>query len=310
MVRGAEEVKLVIVQGPTASGKSELAIRLAELFSGEIVNADSMQVYRFMDIGTAKPSPEQLRRVPHHLLDIVEPDQPFSAADFCREAEKVIADITRRGKRVFVCGGTGLYIRALTRGLMTSPPGDDTLRLELKDLANREGNAALHRRLATLDPVSAVRIHPNDQFRVIRALEVYRMTGRPISELQGEHHFGALRYGYCKIGLAMDRETLYRNVDNRVDSMITNGFLEEVKALLAAGYAPELKPMRSLGYRHMCDYLAGVMSFEDSVQLMKRDTRRYAKRQLTWFNQDSEIKWIEYPVNVAIIEHIVNDYFD
>jgi tRNA dimethylallyltransferase len=310
MMRGEEEIKLVIVQGPTASGKSELAIRLAELFSGEIVNADSMQVYRSMDIGTAKPSLEQLRRVPHHLLDIVEPNQPFSAADFCREAEKVISDIVRRGKRVFVCGGTGLYIRALTRGLMTSPPGDDALRLELKDLANREGRAALHRRLAALDPVSADRIHPNDQFRVIRALEVYRMTGRPVSELRGEHQFGALHYDYCKIGLSLDRESLYRNVDNRVDSMITNGFLEEVKALIAAGYAPELKPMRSLGYRHMCDYLAGVISFDDTVHLMKRDTRRYAKRQLTWFNQDSEIKWIEYPANVAIIEHIVDDYFD
>jgi tRNA dimethylallyltransferase len=307
---GKQNSKIVIVQGPTASGKSELAVRLAERFSGEIVNADSMQVYRGMDIGTAKPSADQLRRVPHHLLDVVAPDQMFSAADFSREAERVIQDIVRRGKHVFVCGGTGLYIRALTKGLMDSPPGDAALREELKELAGRIGGEALHLKLAEVDPVSAERIHPNDQFRIIRALEVFHLTGRPISELRGEHRFGTLRYDYCKIGISVDRETLYRKIDNRVDLMIRQGFLEEVQALLAAGYPASLKPMRSLGYRHLCNYLEGVITLDDALQLMKRDTRRYAKRQLTWFNQDPEIKWIEYPENVAIIEHIVHDYFD
>jgi len=307
---GKQEIKLVIVQGPTASGKSELAVRLAEQFAGEIINADSMQVYRSMNIGTAKPSADQRRRVPHHLLDIVDPDQTFSAADFCREAEMIISDIARRGKNIIVCGGTGLYIRALTKGLMDSPAGDADLRSELQDLAIREGSGVLYRRLAEVDPVSAKRIHPNDQFRIIRALEVYQLTGRPISELRGEHQFGTLRYDYCKIGLSMDRESLYRNVDNRVDLMIGQGFLEEVKGLLAAGYSSNLKPMRSLGYRQLCNYLEGDILFEDVIQLIKRDTRRYAKRQLTWFNQDPEIKWIEYPGNVAIIEHIVNDFFD
>ncbi|MHC1698370.1 MAG: tRNA (adenosine(37)-N6)-dimethylallyltransferase MiaA [Geobacteraceae bacterium] len=305
-----QNVKIIIVQGPTASGKSELAVRLAEQFSCEIVNADSMQVYRFMDIGTAKPSAEQLCRVPHHLLGIVNPDQAFSAADFCREAEKVILDIVRRGKGVLVCGGTGLYIRALTKGLMDSPPVDAALRHELKELASREGGGELHRRLAKIDPLSAARIHPNDQFRLIRALEVYQLTGRPISELRGEHRFGTLRYNYCKIGLTTNRESLYRNIDNRVDLMIRQGFLEEVQALLAAGYPAGLKSMRSIGYRHLCNYLEGFTTLDDALQLMKRDTRRYAKRQLTWFNQDPEIKWIEYPENVAIIEHIVHDYFD
>ncbi len=307
---GKQDIKLIIVQGPTASGKSELAVRLAERCNGEIVNADSMQVYRSMDIGTAKPSADQLRRVPHHLLDIRDPDQTFSAADFSREAEKVIMDISRRGRNSIVCGGTGLYIRALTKGLMNSPACDAAFREEMKDLANREGNERLHRRLAEVDPVSAERIHPNDQFRIIRALEVFQMTGRPISELRGEHQFGTLRYDYRKIGISIDRETLYRNIDNRVDLMIRQGFLEEVQALLASGYPSSLKPMRSLGYRHMCDYLEGVMPFEDALQLMKRDTRRYAKRQLTWFNNDPEINWIEYPGNVAIIEDIVIDYFD
>lgn len=305
-----QKIKIIIVQGPTASGKSELAVRLAEQLSGEIVNADSMQVYRLMDIGTAKPSPDQIRRVPHHLLDIVNPDQTFSAADFCREAEKAIQDIARRGKRVIVCGGTGLYIRALTKGLMDSPPVDEDLRNELKVLAGREGNEALHRRLAEIDPLAAERIHPNDQFRTIRALEVFQLTGRPISELRGEHRFGKQRFDYCKIGLAMNRESLYRNIDNRVDLMVRQGFLEEVQALLAAGYPAGLKPMRSLGYRHLCNYLDGLTTFDDALQLIKRDTRRYAKRQLTWFNQDQEIKWIEYPENVAMIEHIAHDYFD
>ncbi|MDD2335594.1 MAG: tRNA (adenosine(37)-N6)-dimethylallyltransferase MiaA [Geobacteraceae bacterium] len=307
---GKQDIKLIIVQGPTASGKSELAVRLAERCNGEIVNADSMQVYRFMDIGTAKPSADQLQRVPHHLIDIVDPDQMFSAADFCREAEKVIMDISRRGKNSIVCGGTGLYIRALTKGLMDSPSGDAAFRDEMKDLANREGREVLHRRLAEVDPVSAERIHPNDQFRIIRALEVFQMTGRSISALRGEHRFGTFRYDYRKIGLSSDRETLYRNIDNRVDLMIKKGFLEEVKVLLATGYPSSLKPMRSLGYRHMCDYLEGFLPFEDALQLMKRDTRRYAKRQLTWFNQDPEIKWIEYPGNLAIIDNIVIDYFD
>jgi tRNA dimethylallyltransferase len=306
---GERKIKIIIVQGPTASGKSELAVRLAEQFSGEIVNADSMQVYRFMDIGTAKPSPDQLRRVPHHLLGIVNPDQTFSAADFCREAEKVILDITRRGKRVIVCGGTGLYIRALTKGLMDSPPVDNALRNELKVLAGREGSGELHRRLAEIDPPTAERIHPNDQFRIIRALEVFQLTGRPISELRGEHRFGTQRYDYYKIGLTMNRESLYRNIDNRVDMMIRQGFLEEVQALLAAGYPAGLKSMRSLGYRHLCNYLDGITTLDDALQLIKRDTRRYAKRQLTWFNQDQEINWIEYPENVAIIEHIAHDYF-
>lgn len=303
---GKQDIKLIIVQGPTASGKSELAVRLAERCNGEIVNADSMQVYRSMDIGTAKPSADQLRRVPHHLLDILDPDQTFSAADFSREAEKVIMDISRRGKNSIVCGGTGLYIRALTKGLMDSPAGNEAFRDEMKDLANREGSETLCRRLAEVDPVSAEHIHPNDLFRIIRALEVFQITGRPISELRAGHQFSTSRYDYRKIGISIDRETLYRNIDNRVDLMIRQGFLDEVQALLAAGYPSSLKPMRSLGYRHMCDYLEGVMPFEEALQLMKRDTRRYAKRQLTWFNKDPEINWIEYPGNVAIIEHIVN----
>jgi len=307
---GTDTVKMVILQGPTASGKSELAVHLAENTGAEIINADSMQVYRRMDIGTAKPSGELLHRVPHHLIDLVDPDQPFSAADFRREAETSIKDIVARGKRVVVSGGTGLYIRALTKGLAESPAGDESIRRELRELAAREGREELHRRLSLVDPVSASRLHPNDQVRIIRALEVHLLTGRPISEMQINHGFTQNSFISLKIGLLREREALYRSIDNRVDWMIGNGLEEEVRSLLASGYSPDLKAMRSLGYRHMCQFLTGGNSREEIIDLMKRDTRRYAKRQMTWFHQDPEINWIEYPENVAIIVQNVNDFFD
>lgn len=310
MDNGTDAVKVLIILGPTASGKTELAVRLAENCGGEIVNADSMQVYRRMDIGAAKPSLEQRQRVRHHLLDLVDPDEPFTAADFRREAGRAIADIAARGKRVILCGGTGLYIKALTKGLMESPPGDEELRNEFRRLAEREGREELLRRLFLVDPVSAARLHPNDQLRIIRALEVWHLTGHPISELRGGHRFSSDSYDCLKIGLRVDRESLYRSIDNRVEQMIGNGFVDEVRTLLAEGCSPELKPMRSIGYRHICGYLAGAFSLEETVQLMKRDTRRYAKRQLTWFNQDAEINWIEYPGNVAIIVQNAHDFFD
>lgn len=301
--------RIIILVGPTASGKTDLAATLAERIGGEIVNADSMQVYRRMDIGTAKPPPGLRRLVPHHLLDAVEPDEPFTAADFVREARRAIADIHGRGKRAIVSGGTGLYVKALTRGLAESPGGNETIREELKSQAEVEGNEALHRMLGLVDPQTARRLHSNDQLRVIRALEVYRITGRPLSALHGEHRFAVNRYACLKIGLAPDRTELYSNIDKRVEWMIGNGLVEEVKCLLSAGYGPPLKPMRSLGYRQICSFLAGECSLDEAIEFIKRDTRRYAKRQLTWFKQDREIKWIEYPVNVGMIVENANDFF-
>jgi tRNA dimethylallyltransferase len=305
MVNG-EKIQLVVILGPTATGKSELAVRLAERFDGEIVNADSMQVYRGMEIGTAKPSMELRARVPHHLLDICDPDLNFSASDFRREAELAIADIAGRGKRIFVVGGTGLYIRALLQGLADSPSGAGSVRGELEEQARRDGNEALLRELAQADPETAARLHPNDRVRIVRALEVFRLTGRPISEQRSAHGFAGEHYRALKIGLAVERRELYERIERRVETMIAGGLVAEVAALLGRGFSPEAKALRSIGYRQICAYLAGEYGLAEAVPLIKRDTRRYAKRQLTWFGQDKEIIWVEYSDNFATIcNHVI-----
>ncbi|KAF0220085.1 MAG: hypothetical protein FD174_1530 [Geobacteraceae bacterium] len=308
-MRSEEKIGLVIIQGPTASGKTELAVRLAERFDGEIVNADSMQVYRGMDVGTAKPSPELRQRVPHHLIDIVTPDVNFSASDFRNVAIQVIADIRSRGKKVFVVGGTGLYIKTLLHGLIDSPRGDETLRDELKEVARQKGKEELLRQLAQVDPVTAQRLHTNDQVRIIRALEVYRLTGYPISRLRSEHGFAGGFYRYLKIGIVVERQELYERIDRRVDRMMAEGFVEEVRTLLSLGYDAGLKTMRSIGYRQICAYLAGELALDEALRLIKRDTRHYAKRQVTWSNKDAEINWVEYPDSFATICNHVIEFF-
>jgi len=305
-----ERIKIVIIQGPTASGKSELAVRLAESLSGEIVNADSMQVYRGMDVGTAKPSPEMRRRVPHHLIDIIDPSCPFSAADFRREAQIAIRDIHSRGKKVFIVGGTGLYIKALTRGLIDSPGGSEVIRERLKAVAQDLGNCELHKRLFEIDPDAAEKLHPNDLVRIIRALEVYELTGRSVSEFRNRHGFGSEEgYSCLKIGIAADKGELYRRIDDRVDWMIRNGLVEEVRQLLSQGCHPGLKSMGSLGYRQVSAYISGEYSLDEAIRLIKRDTRRYAKRQMTWFRKDDEIIWFEYSTNIAIICNNVIEFY-
>lgn len=301
--------KILIILGPTASGKTDLAIQLAEHLGGEIVNADSMQVYRGMDIGTAKPSPDLRRRVPHHLIDIVAPDTNFSASDFRREAAGTIADIAKRGKKAIVVGGTGLYIRALLRGLVDSPSSNDEVRRELEERAARLGNLAILRELAMVDPLTAAHLHHNDRIRIIRALEVFHLSGTPISRLRSSHGFSEEHYCALKIGLLVDRRMLYERIDGRVERMIGDGLVEEVQALLEQGFSPELKAMRSIGYRQICGYLAGEYPIEEAVRLIKRDSRRYAKRQMTWFKSDEEINWVEYSDNFASIITNVIDFF-
>ena len=286
---------VVVVVGATASGKSELAVRLAERFDGEVVNADSMQVYRGMNIGTARPSAELLQRVPHHLLGIVPPDVNFTAADFQREARRVIGEIHARGHLPIVVGGTGLYIRALLHGLSPSPGGDENFRAELSGIADREGSAVLLDRLRTVDPETAARLHVNDRFRVIRALEVYHQSGRPFSAYQSGHGFAEEWCTALKIGIDVPREELYRRINLRVEQMLADGLVDEVQGLLAAGYDRGLKALRSIGYKEICSCLAGELSLAAATELIKRDTRHYAKRQLTWFKRELEINWVEYP---------------
>ncbi|MBX6423828.1 tRNA (adenosine(37)-N6)-dimethylallyltransferase MiaA [Thermosulfurimonas sp. F29] len=286
----ARSKKILAVVGPTGVGKTALGIELAERFGGEIVNFDSVQVYRYLDIGTAKPTPEERARVPHHLIDILEPDEPFNAAAFVERADCVIAEIVARGKVPILVGGTGLYLRALLHGLFPVEVPEE-LRRTLRERLKREGLSVLYQELRRRDPEAARRIHPHDRVRVLRALEVCLATGKTFSEMVRTHAFRERRYKALKIGLHLPRDELYRRLNERVDRMLEAGLLEEVKALLERGFSPELKPLQSIGYRHMIAYLKGEVSLEEAVRLMKRDTRRYAKRQLTWFRADPEVKW-------------------
>lgn len=290
-----KNIPLVILLGPTAVGKSEHAIELAQRFDMEIINADSMQVYRGMDIGSAKPSPAQRELVTHHLIDIKNPDEDFSAAQFRKEALNSIASLHRKGKQPLLVGGTGLYIRALTRGLFPAPPADQRLREELKEQEKNKGKWYLHRELTKIDPAAASRIHPNDTFRVIRALEVFHLTGKSISEQHQNHQFKESYFNVLKIGLTRDRKELYDRIERRVDLMITSGLAEEVKSLLTKGYPPTIKPFQSLGYKQVLGFLQGETDMDEAVQLIKRNTKRYAKRQITWFKKDAEIQWVTLP---------------
>ncbi|MFC1858140.1 tRNA (adenosine(37)-N6)-dimethylallyltransferase MiaA [Thermodesulfobacteriota bacterium] len=285
--------KIVVVCGPTGSGKTSVAIELANTFSGEIVGADSMQIYRYMNIGTAKPTPEEQSRVPHHMIDIVDPDEHFDAAMYEGMAGKIIGTLHTRELLPFVVGGTGFYIKSLVYGLFQGRSIDGSIRRRLKDEAVARGFGYLYERLEECDPESAQRIHPNDNYRILRALEVFEATGKTISQYQRGHKFAEPSYAVLKIGLHMDRNILYDRINRRVDAMIEAGFVKEVSDLLDMGYAPELKSMQSIGYRHVVDFLQTRLSWDEMLRTMQRDTRRYAKRQLTWFGNDKDIIWIE-----------------
>jgi tRNA dimethylallyltransferase len=284
---------LIVLAGPTGIGKTELAIHLAASTGGEIISADAMQVYRFMDIGTAKPTTLQREQVKHHLLDVVDPDEPFNAALFIKWADPVIEDLCRRRKPIFVVGGTGLYIRALLGGLFSGPEADETLRASYRESLSRHGKAYLYEKLRERDEQAARRINPNDAVRIIRALEVLELSGQSIVEQQQQHHFSERRYDYLKIGLLMERQMLFDRIAQRTDEMMAEGFVEEVRQLLAMGYAGSLKPMQSLGYKHIVRFLEGLHDLPATIQAIKRDTRHYAKRQMTWFGPDQEITWFK-----------------
>jgi tRNA dimethylallyltransferase len=305
-----EKPKMIAVAGPTASGKSCLAVHLARRFKAEIISADSVQVYRGLDIGTAKPSLEQRRQVPHHLIDILDLGQNYSVALFRQQADKIIRELNQRRIPVIVVGGTGLYLKALTRGLFYGPSSDNGLRLLLHKRVEAEGSNHLHCQLQKLDAQAASKIHPRDIFRIIRAMEVYFQVRRPISEFQREHGFQERPYEVFKAGLTLPRDELYRRIESRTDEMIKMGWVEEVKSLLNDGHPPDLKPFQSLGYKYLVSFLLGKISLQEAIRIIKRDTRRYAKRQLTWFNADPEINW--YPGNqetFAVIEKDVEEFY-
>jgi tRNA dimethylallyltransferase len=277
---------LVVLSGPTASGKSSLAMALARIFSLEIVNADSLQVYRFMDIGTAKPSREERVEIPHHVIDVVDPDEPYNAGRYVREAESAIAAIRARGKAPILVGGTGMYLRALLRGLDPIPT-DPEVRRALDRRWEEEGSAALHGELSRVDPETAAKVHPADRLRVVRALEIARVSGVPASRARAAWTDG--RPGRSRVlflALWPPREELHRRIDARTEGMFRQGLLDEVRGLLERGYGRELKPMGALGYRHAVAHLLDGVPIAATLETLKRDTRRYAKRQETWLSAE------------------------
>ena len=302
--------KILCIVGPTASGKSGLAIALARRFGGEIISCDSMQVYRGMDIGTAKATAAERTEVPHHLLDLVEPDVTFSAADFAAAAQEAIADITARGRLPILCGGTGLYLDSLLRPTAyAAPPPDPALRASLSAELAERGAEAMHARLTALDPEAAAGIHPNNTKRVLRALEICLTAGTTKSALDAASVVGECPYDACVLGLRWPRETLNARIDERVDAMLAAGLVEETARLDAAGYlVPGTTAGQAIGYKELYLWLDGALSREEAIDLLKKNTRHYAKRQLTWFRRSPDTQWffLDEGERETIFENIVN----
>ncbi len=290
-MRNSEDILLAIL-GPTAVGKTTVSLKVARLTKGEIISADSMLVYRHMDVGTAKPSLEERNGIKHHLIDVLNPDQYYSAADYGRAAGKAIQDVLSGGKQPIMVGGSGLYIRAAIEGIFEGPSADRELRSELVAEAEEKGSRFLHETLAEVDPAAASQINPNDLRRIIRALEVYRLTGKRISAFFAQQDVWDKPFKPLIFGLTRDKEELHQRIHRRIEDMMEKGWLQEVENLLAGGYSTQLVPMQSFGYRHLTDCLKGKIELQDAVELIKRDTRKFVKRQMTWFRAMKEVRWI------------------
>ncbi len=295
--------KMICIAGPTASGKTDLAVWLAKELDGEVVSCDSMQVYRRMNIGTAKPAREEMQGIPHHMLDIVEPGEPMSVGKFTDMAAPIVEDILRRGKVPILAGGTGLYMDALVRGNDFAPIPATGCRQQLQARAKEEGIAPLLEELRQVDPASAQRLHPADEKRIIRALEVYRETGKTLTQHNWETQQIPPRYRPCWLGLDFyDRADLYRRIDLRVDRMLDLGLLEEIQSLLDSGLAPGSTAFQAIGYKEFLDYLKGTCTCAEAADRLKQSSRRYAKRQLTWFRRNPEIRWLKRSLNTEFSE--------
>ncbi len=288
---------LVVLLGPTAVGKSRIAIQVAKHLDTDVLAADSRQAYRGMDIGTDKPTAEERQAVPHRLIDLVDPGETFNAGWYRRVAMVEIERLYSVGRLPFVVGGTGLYIRTLVRGLCPAPQADPHVRAGLKKLSDEWGRDGLYAELMRVDPETAARLHPNDESKVMRALEVYRLSGRPLSTVQAEHGFHESPFSALLIGLERRKETLYRRIEERIDWQLTHGMLEETRSLLDRGYGRELGSMKGLGYRQVGAYLANECDYAEMVRRFKRDTRRFAKRQMTWFRSEAGVVWLSIEDN-------------
>ncbi len=282
---------VIVLVGPTAIGKSRVAIEVAKALGTEVLTADSTQVYRGMDIGTDKPSSEEREEVPHQLIDLVDPDEPFNVGEYRRLAVVEIDRLHCEHRIPLIVGGTGLYVRALLRGLWPGPPVDWDLRRALEHEAQERGVAALYQELGNVDPERARLVHPHDSVKVLRALEIFRQTGIPVSQVHQQHAFQDRPFAALVLGLTMEREKLYRRIEERVHVELEKGLVEETRRLLSQGYARSLTSMKSLGYRQMAGFLEGEYDFDEAVRLLKRDTRHFAKRQMTWFRKEPEIQW-------------------
>lgn len=301
--------RLLVILGPTAIGKTSLAVEIAKRINGEILSADSLQVYRYLDIGTAKPSKEEQAQVDHYLIDIIDPDEEFNAGLFREYANSVIGNLTKNRAKLIVVGGTYLYVRVLLHGLIDGAASTKEIRDGFRVLKSSFGVGYFYEKLKSVDPESALRIHSNDHVRIERALESYYITGEKISSLQKKHGFRNNEYSYLKIGLYDERDAIRKRIEDRVDSMIKNGFVEEVEAIRSMGFIPALKPLQSIGYRQINQYLDEDVSLKTAVELIKRDTKRLAKRQMTWLRGDEEINWHKVPLDVDSITSEINKFF-
>lgn len=288
-----DKINLVAIVGPTAIGKTNLAIQLAKELKGEIVSADSMQIYKYMDIGTAKPTMEERQGIPHYMMDIIEPDESFNAALYQQGAKEAIREIYINENLPILVGGSGLYVNSIVYPLdFTNATEDHELRDSLYKLVEEKGNYYLHQKLSEIDPATSKKVHPNDIKRIVRAMEIYHLTGKPMSEHKQNLRRADLPYNLTMIGLNMDRSRLYDKINARVDNMISLGLIDEVRSLQNMGYTKDLISMQGLGYKEIIAYLDGDYTLEEAIDILKRDTRRFAKRQFTWFKKDRRIHWI------------------
>ncbi|MGH7924992.1 MAG: tRNA (adenosine(37)-N6)-dimethylallyltransferase MiaA [Candidatus Binatus sp.] len=290
---GPARIAVGFIVGPTGAGKSALAVQVAERSECEIVNADSRQFYRGMDLGTAKPSAQDRSRVPHHLIDVRDPDETLDVAEFAQLARGAIEEIAARGRKPLVVGGSGLYLRVIRGGIFRGPVASPEIRSRLAKAAAENSVAQLHQRLREVDPEAANRIGVNDLYRIVRAIEVFELTGETISAHQRRHRFADIGYDTLTIGVEVERKRLYQTIDRRFDAMMAAGFVAEVRSLIDAGYSPEKPPLSTIGYKQIAAHLRGEIALDEAVALAKQESRRLAKRQLTWFRREPDIVWLD-----------------